>query len=56
MSAQAEIRRVYKFVEEGNRALNSDREEEDSYLMREAARSGISTVAETRGWPHETFD
>ena len=56
MSAQAKIKRAYKLVEEGSRALYADREEEGSRLMWEAARAGISAVAETRGWPHETFD
>ena len=56
MSARAKIEKAYQLVEAGRRALDAGEEEEGSRLMWEAARAGISAVAETRGWTHETFE
>ena len=56
MSPQARIRKARTLLLEGGRAFDDDDVREGSRLMWEAAKTGISAVAEQRGWPHKTRD
>ena len=56
MSPQARIRKARTLLVEGGRAFDDDDVREGSRLMWEAAKTGISAVAEQRGWPHKTRD
>ena len=56
MSDNERIRKARALLKDASRAFDADEVREGCRLLWEASRTGISAVAEQRGWPHETRD